>query len=136
MEVAPAVASQFQSSGGSTMPHTLPWLYSATPIRKYLPSFPRGKQFATRPEALPPPGRLPNNTGVSRGNASVERNPQPCGLTTSVRHSSEKGCLRSRLVTITGISTRNRVQRRVDLGVTISIGNLLGRGRSCPNALL
>lgn len=35
--------------------------------------------------------------------------------------SAANGCLRSRLVIVSGISTRNRVQRRIDLGVTTSI---------------
>lgn len=49
------------------------------------------------------------------------RNPQPCGLTTSAVHLEENACLRSRLVTVMGISTRNRVLRRVALGVSISM---------------
>jgi len=99
---------QFQSSGGSTIPQTFPWLYSDTPIRKSLPSLPSGRQFATWPDALPPPGRSLNSTGVLIGKACDARIPQPCGLTTSATHCADSGCLRSMLVTTRGICTRNR----------------------------
>jgi len=55
------------------------------------------------------------------GKACGARNPQPCGLTTKAMHSAESGCFRSMLITVTGICTRNRVLRRVGLGVSISI---------------
>jgi len=115
------VEAQFQSAGGSAIPQTFPGLYSDTPIRKYFPSLPRGRQFATRPEALAPPGRSPSSTGVSSGKACDARNPQPCGLTTRAMHDAAKGCLRSMLVTVMGICTRSRVLRRVAMGVDISI---------------
>lgn len=122
----------FQSSGGLVMPQTFPWLNRATPMRKPLPSLPRGRQLATRPEVLAPPGSSPSRMGVSSGRACEVLNPQPCGLTTRATHSSENGCLRSMLVTMTGISTRNRVQRLVALGVSISIGKTVKpAGRYC-----
>jgi hypothetical protein len=93
------------------------------PIRKYFPSFPSGKQFATRPVTLPPPGRSLIMTGVSICNARELRNPHPCALTISTMHFSANERLRSRLVTVTGISTRIRVLRRVTLGVRISIAD-------------
>jgi len=49
---APESGRQFQSSGGSAIPHTLPWLYNDTPIKKLFASLPKGRQFATRPDAL------------------------------------------------------------------------------------
>ena len=55
------------------------------------------------------------------GKACEARNPQPCGLTTRAVHSAANRCLRSRLVTVMGISTRIRVLRRVALDVSISI---------------
>src|SRR5580658_3663344 len=85
------------------------------------PSLPSGRQLATRPEAVPPPGRLLSRTGVSSGKACGVRNPQPCGLTTRATHSEANMCFRSRLVTVMGISTRTRVLRRVVLGVDTSI---------------
>ena len=60
--------------------------------------------------------------GVSSCSAFVLRNPHPCALTTRTMHCSAKGRIRSRLVTLTGISTRSRVLRRVVLGVRTSIG--------------
>src|ERR1700733_13455520 len=75
-----------------------------------------------RPEAFAPPGRSASRTGVSSGKACVDWNPQPCGLTTKAMQEATNGHLRSMLVTVTGISTRNRVLlRRVDRGVIISI---------------
>jgi len=53
-------------------------------------------------------------------------------------HSAENGCLRSMLVTMTGISTRSRVPRLVALGVSISIlrGLCLRWSLHCPNTLV
>src|SRR5262249_40637508 len=42
--------------------------------------------------------------------------------TTSTRHRSANGRIRSKLVTLTAISTRSRVLRRAALGVRTSIG--------------
>src|SRR5271157_6347006 len=61
--------------------------------------------------------------GVSSCSDCAQRNPQPCALTTSTMHLSAKGRMRSRLVTVTGISTRMRVLRRVVLGVRTSISD-------------
>src|SRR5215469_2227515 len=58
-------AATFQSFGGLAMPHTFPCVYSATPTRNCFPSLPSGKQFATRPVTLPPPGRSLIRSGVS-----------------------------------------------------------------------
>jgi hypothetical protein len=118
---APESGRQFQSSGGSAIPHTLPWLYNDTPIKKLFPSLPKGRQFATRPDTLPPPGSSLRSTGVSIGKACDARIPQPCGLTITATHCAENECLRSMLVTTREICTRNRVLRRTVLGVSISI---------------
>jgi len=67
-------------------------------------------------------------TGVSNCNARELRKPQPCALATSTRHRSANGRMRSRLVTLTGISTRSRVLRRVGLGECTSIGRELLSG--------
>lgn len=61
--------------------------------------------------------------GVSNCSGRVLRNPQPCALTTSTAQFSENGRIRSRLVTLTGMSTRTRVLRRVVLGVETSIAS-------------
>jgi len=56
------------------------------------------------------------------GKAWVVRSPQPCGLTTKATQVANRGLRRSMLVTVSGISTRNRVLRRAALGVSISTG--------------
>jgi hypothetical protein len=56
------------------------------------------------------------------GKACDARNPQPCALTTSATQAAENWCLRSMLVTVSGISTRTLVLRRAVLGVDISMG--------------
>src|ERR1700733_15278513 len=110
-----------QSLGGFSSFQIFAWLYSAAPIRKLLPSLPKGKQFATRAVTLPPPGRSLNITGVPTGNTLGLRNPHPCGLTTRAIHFAANGRMRSRLVTLMGISTRTLVLRRVVLGVKTSM---------------
>ena len=114
-------ATTFQSAGGFAIPQTFPWVYSAAPIRNSLPSFPSGTQLATRPVTLPPPGSPLSMIGVSICSSSVLRNPHPCALTTSSVHLSPNGRLRSRLITLTGISTRTRVLRRTAFDVVTSI---------------
>ena len=99
-------------------------------MRKHFEFAPSGKQLATRAEALAPPGKPLNKTGVSSGSACGACNPAPCGLTTIATHSATKAWRRSRLVIVNGISTRNRVLRRDALGVSISM-----RAESCVAAL-
>lgn len=80
-----------------------------------------GTQLTTCAVTLLPPGRSLIMIGVPACSSSELRNPHPCALTTSSRQRSPNGLFRSRLITLTGISTRNRVLRRTVLGVTISI---------------
>jgi hypothetical protein len=94
--------------------------------KKEFPVIAQRQAIATRAETFPPSGRSFSRTGVSSGKACDARNPQPCALTTRATHGPEKGCFRSRLVTVTGISTRTRVLRRVALVVRISICAITG----------
>src|SRR5580698_6341444 len=114
----------FQSAGGSAMPHTFPCVYSAAPIRNHLPSLPSGRQFATRAVTLPPPGSPLSMIGVSGCSASELRKPHPVPLTITTEHFSPNGRLRSRLMTLTGISTRIRVLRRIALAVCTSMRSM------------
>src|SRR5579863_518538 len=59
--------------------------------------------------------------GVSAAKARGLCNPHPWALTRMATQFSAKGRTRSRLVTVTGISTRMRVLRRVALGVCTSM---------------
>ena len=115
------------------MPQTFPCAYSAAPIKKYWPSFPNGRQFATRAVTLPPPGRPLNISGVSRSRGSSHRNPHPCALMTNSVQRPPNGFRRSRLITLTGISTRTRVLRRPALDVRISIAESLSAKMECTD---
>ena len=112
-----SLAASAQSGGALAIPHTFPWVYSDAPTKKYLPSLPNGTQLATCAVTLPPPGKLLIMMGVPACNSSEPRKPHPCALTTSNKQRSPNGLCRSRLITLTGISTRSRVLRRVALAV-------------------
>jgi hypothetical protein len=75
--------------------------------------------------------------GVSNWIARGLRNPHPCALTTKILQCSANGRILSRLVTLTAISTRSRVLRRIAFGLCTSImicslqysfGRSLGKG--------
>src|ERR1700730_966305 len=119
---AAAVASDpvFQSSGGLAIPQTLPWVYSDAPMRKCLPSLPKGRQLATHPVTVLLPGRSLRKIGVPICNDRELRKPHPCALTIITSHLSAKGRSRSKLVTVSGICTRTRVLRRATCGAVVT----------------
>lgn len=92
-----------QSSGGDSIPHTLPGLSSINPRNQNFSNSPSGMQFTTRAVTLVLVGRPSRRIADPTFNGRLKRAAHPRVLTRTTRQGSERGGVSSRVVRISSI---------------------------------